>query len=95
VIVYIAGKISGFPDYKQRFAEAAARLAAQGHIPLNPALLPEGMPYESYFPICFAMIDVSEAVYMLENYRDSNGALRELAYAGESGKRILFEGVEV
>lgn len=41
--IYIAGKITGEPNYKEKFDIAATSLEAQGHIVLNPAELPEGM----------------------------------------------------
>lgn len=41
--IYIAGKITGDPDYRAKFADAQRQIEAQGHIVLNPATLPEGM----------------------------------------------------
>lgn len=35
--IYIAGKITGEPNYKEKFDIAATSLEAQGHIVLNPA----------------------------------------------------------
>ena len=35
--VYIAGRITGDPRYREKFAEAEAALREVGHIPLNPA----------------------------------------------------------
>jgi len=91
VKIYIAGKITDNPDYKTHFARAEKRLA-ENHTVMNPAVLPLGFDYEDYMRICFAMIDVCDAVYMLDNWRDSPGAIREYEYA--KGKEIIFEGVE-
>ncbi len=41
--VYIAGKISGDPKYREKFAAEQELLEGQGHIVLNPAELPEGL----------------------------------------------------
>ena len=41
--VYIAGKITGDPNYKGKFAAEAEKIRAAGHIAMNPAELPEGM----------------------------------------------------
>ena len=41
--IYIAGKLTGDPYYKAKFARAAADIADAGHTPINPALQPEGM----------------------------------------------------
>lgn len=43
--IYIAGPITGIPDYKERFAKAEAELKAKGHAVMNPAALPEGFEY--------------------------------------------------
>ena len=90
--IYIAGKITDNPDYKTHFARAEKRLT-ENHTVMNPAVLPLGFDYEDYMKICFAMIDVCDAVYMLDNWQDSPGAIREYEYA--KGKEIIFEGVEL
>lgn len=89
--IYIAGKITGEPDYKEKFEAAAMNLEAQGHIVLNPAELPEGMRTADYMRICFAMIDTADAVYLLENWKYSSGASVEKAYAVYIGKSVLTE----
>ena len=38
--VYIAGKITGNPNYREEFAAAERKVRALGDIPLNPAVLP-------------------------------------------------------
>ena len=38
--VYIAGKITGDPGYRDKFAAAEIQLGWQGHTVLNPAELP-------------------------------------------------------
>ena len=57
---------------------------------MNPAVLPAGFDYEDYTKICFAMIDVCDAVYMLDNWQDSPGAMREHEYARHTGKAIMY-----
>ena len=41
--VYIAGKITGDPGYRDKLAAAEIQLGWQGHAVLNPAELPGGM----------------------------------------------------
>ncbi len=89
--IYIAGKITGEPDYKEKFEAAAMNLEAQGHIVLNPAELPEGMRTADYMRICFAMIDTADAVYLLENWEYSSGASVEKDYAVYIGKSVFTE----
>ena len=89
--VYIAGKITGNPDYKQQFAEVEKKLREKGHTTMNPAVLPDGFDHHEYMQICFSMIDVCDAVYFLSNWRDSKGATMEYNYAFGAGKGIMFE----
>lgn len=51
--IYIAGKLTGDPYYKAKFARAAADIADAGHTPINPALQPEGMSNADYMRISF------------------------------------------
>lgn len=46
--VYIAGKITGDPEYKRKFLSAHMEQKNEGHIVLNPAHLPEGMKNADY-----------------------------------------------
>ena len=78
--IYIAGKITGDPDYRAKFADAQRQIEAQGHTVLNPAELPEGMEPKDYMRICFAMIDVADAVVFLPDAAESAGARLEMAY---------------
>lgn len=89
--VYIAGKITGLDNYKELFANAEKEIKAAGHVVMNPAILPEGFDYEDYMRIFFAMIDVCDAVYFLNNWQESSGAIREKAYAEETSKKLVYQ----
>jgi hypothetical protein len=42
--IYIAGPMTGYPDYNRTaFFSKAKELMEEGHIVLNPALLPAGL----------------------------------------------------
>lgn len=86
--IYIAGKITGDPGYREKFRKAAEELAKWGDTPLNPADLPEGMNPEDYMRICFAMIDSADAVIFLPDAKDSAGARLERAYCEYIGKEM-------
>ena len=62
-----------------------------GHTVLNPAIIPIGFNQEEYMHIDYAMIDVSDALYMLDDWEDSKGAKLEKEYALKKGKKIFFE----
>ena len=52
--IYISGKIAGDPNYKGKFARAAAQLERLGATVINPATAPEGLTKLDYMRICFA-----------------------------------------
>lgn len=88
--VYIAGKITGNKQYKEQFAQAQKQLEQEGHIVLNPAVLPEGMKPADYMRICLSMIECSDIVAMLPNHLESTGASIEMNLADYTGKKIRF-----
>ena len=94
--IYIAGKITGDPEYRRKFARAARQVEEFGHIALNPAELPEGMTPEEYMRICFAMLDVADEMWYLTDAVDSPGAFLEVQYCRYIKKRVrrFSEAVE-
>ena len=86
MIIYIAGKITGDDNYRAKFAAVAELLTADGHIVLNPAVLPEGMSHADYMRINMAMIDTADGVALLPDWEDSPGARLEHEYCGYIGK---------
>ena len=84
--VYIAGKITGNENYKAEFAEAEEKLRELGHIPLNPAVLPEGLEKADYMRICLAMLDSADAIAPLLSWTRSDGAAIEMSLARYTDK---------
>ena len=80
VKIYIAGKITGDPNYKAKFEAAAEEYKKKGYLVLNPSWMPKGMQPADYMRICFAMIDTADVVAFLPGYRTSPGAQLELQY---------------
>lgn len=91
--IYISGAITSDPGFKAKFGRVAKMLTLQGHVVLNPATLPEGLEYDEYMSIDLAMIGVADAIYMLPCWKDSPGANRELKFARELDKVIIFAPV--
>lgn len=88
--VYISGKISGDPNYREKFRAAADKLTAAGHIVLNPAVQPAGLRLEDYLRVCFAMMEAADTVVFLHDYCQSSGAMLELAWCKYVGKPIAY-----
>lgn len=91
--VYIAGKITGNPNYKEQFKKAELELRLQGHKVLNPAdtiARIDGLKHEEYLHICLAMIDIADEVAFLPNWKDSKGAKMEMEYAKKANKKIMY-----
>ena len=93
--LYIAGKITGEPDYYEKFQRAVLKLRMDGHLVITPTILPDGLEHDEYMHICYSLIDIAEGVYFLDNWTDSKGAIEEYRYACHTGKKILFERVAV
>lgn len=101
MIIYISGPITRcidtVEDYRERFGEAQRRLEEQGHTVLNPATLPRGLEREAYMPICMAMLNAADALYILPTYDgvNSKGTELEIAYARYQHKQILHAAAEL
>ena len=93
--IYIAGKVTGLQhkDVEAKFEKAKAELVAQGHSVFIPSVLPayDDVSHDDYMHICYAMIDICDAVYMLKDWQKSKGARMELQYAADFGKEIFYE----
>jgi hypothetical protein len=88
--IYILGKITGDPNYKEKFAKAEKILTKKGFTVMNPAILPGGFEYEEYMKICFSMLDVCEYAHPLPDWKNSPGATRERNRAIKKKKMFIY-----
>lgn len=87
MIVYIAGRITGDQNYREKFANAQKELEQAGHIVLNPACLPVGMKQADYMRICMAMLETAGAVALLPDWSLSRGAKLEVSWCRYTKKK--------
>lgn len=79
--IYIAGKITGDPEYRAKFAAVEERLRSDPrNVVINPAVLPARLEYPDYMNICHAMLNAADRVVFLPDYRYSEGACLEMQY---------------
>lgn len=88
--VYIAGPMTGYKDFNRpMFNDAAELLLSQGHVALNPAILPDGLTQPEYMDICLAMIRCADCVCLLPGWFSSAGAKAEQAIAEKLGLKFM------
>ena len=79
--------------YKEKFARKEMSLTSKGNIVVNPACLPRGLDSNAYMPICMAMLDACDTIYMMAGWENSKGAMLELDYAKYHNKKVIYEAV--
>ena len=93
--IYISGKISGLHprEYRGKFKAAVNRLRDQGHTVVDPSRMDVyELTYAQYMAIDTTLLEFCDAIYLLDNWQDSNGAKLEKEYAECLGLKIMYEG---
>lgn len=100
MIITVCGAISSRPEtYRAAFAKGVEDMTEYAHLHgevpyiFNPALLPNcpEINCEEYLSITERMIDLSDTVYFLCGWEQSEGARQEMEYAKLCHKHILCE----
>ncbi len=95
--VYISGRITGLTDEEvsKNFNKAEAFLNETEHYyPVNPLKLEHrwhDQSWSSFMKVDIQALCKCNAIYMLNNYKESKGALIELQLARDLGMKIIFE----
>lgn len=94
--IYIAGKITGLENYEELFDRAERKLREKGFITINPVKVTSGLnpsetSHEEYMRVAIELLLMSDSVYFLSNWQDSEGARQEYIYARLFKKTIEFE----
>lgn len=94
--VYISGKVTGLPydDVLDKFAEAAEYLEEQGYEAVNPIVeVPFNKDYGwfDYMGDDIKLLGTCQAVYMLTDWMDSDGAQIEQHAAQTQGLNVMYQ----
>lgn len=92
MIIYLAGPMSGLPEFNRpAFVAEAERLRAQGHKVLNPAEHfggDQSLPWSAYMREGIAAVLMADVVRVLPNWENSRGARLEIAVAEAIGIQV-------
>lgn len=91
--VYLSGKISGNPRYKEQFAEAEEFLKDKYTV-INVAKVVEALPsleLIKYVQLDFELIKLCDVIFMIDGWQKSKHAAAELTYAKSIGKKVLYQ----
>ncbi|HMI03062.1 MAG TPA: DUF4406 domain-containing protein [Pedobacter sp.] len=90
--VYIAGKVTGLP-YKEvfdKFQQAKTKLLNKGYFVINPCdFIQPDEDWKIAMSICFTLLPAADYIYLLDDWKDSKGAILEKDLADKLGINVL------
>lgn len=89
--IYISGKITGDDDYREKFCEAENRLRELGYEVFNPAIFPNIFTWDEFMDIDLKILSHCDAIYLLDDWRESKGAVIEISEAEKLGIPVVHE----
>ena len=87
--VYISGKITGSPNFIEKFDKAAKRFRDAGYEVINPAENPLCPSWEEYMKLDIKGLVTCHTVAVLDDWKDSRGACLEVSLAKELGLDVI------
>lgn len=100
--VYISGPITKNPTYMLDFERVEARLVndiKDGFYDwtgiINPAKVNSSLPvdfqHDDYMEVCYRLLDLSNSIYLMKGWQESEGCRKELCYAKLLGLGVYYE----
>jgi len=96
--IYISGKVTGLNYYKtyKKFKAAERILRNEGFATVNPMRhVPHGTEWSKTMRICITELLKCDNIYMLKDWKDSNGARIELGIAIRLGYNIIYQEITI
>jgi hypothetical protein len=89
--VYLAGPMTGYPDYNRpAFLQAAERIATHTNlIPVHTAWVNLGFEYDEYMALSIEVLELCDYITLLEGWEDSEGARIERRHAKKKNIPIV------
>lgn len=91
-LVYISGKISGDGGFMEKFANAEEKLKAAGYRVINPARIVAPVwkmyLYDEIMEVDMSLLDLADAIVLLDDWAESEGAIKELDFALKKGINV-------
>lgn len=88
-VVFLSGKMTGLIDLgRTQFHRYNKFFHSIGRKVIDPSCLPTDLPDKCYMPMCLAMLNQADEVFMIPGWELSEGARIENAYAAKCGKVI-------
>lgn len=76
--IMVSGPMTDIPHFNRPlFNKVAEQLRSEGHTVYNPATLPDGWTHDHYMVITLGWIEHVDALYMLDGWESSKGAVME------------------
>lgn len=92
--IYISGKFSGLPyrEAYDAFAKAESDLKQTGHTPVNPLkAISEQASWKTSMRYAISLMMDCDGIFLLDSWKDSEGARIEFELAMKLGFTIYFE----
>ena len=91
VMIYLAGRITGEPNYHATFAKAADRLRNEGHLVFNPAAAnQEGRLLRQIMAFVLSQLCQCDTIAMLPGWWRSGGARIEWLLARYLRMKVIY-----